>query len=66
MDNEPDLWDSTHTDVHPARMGDDDLLRTFLDYAAAVKAVDPDAQVTGPVSWGWTGYEYSPLDRGRR
>ncbi len=64
MDNEPDLWDVTHTDVHPARMGYDDLLRTFLDYAAAVKAVDPDAQITGPVSWGWTGYEYSPLDRG--
>ena len=26
MDNEPDLWDTTHTDVHPARMGYDDLL----------------------------------------
>ena len=64
MDNEPDLWDSTHADVHPARMGYDDLLHTFLDYATAVKAVDPDAQITGPVSWGWTGYEYSPLDRG--
>jgi len=64
MDNEPDLWDATHTDVHPARMGYDDLLHTFLDYATAVKAVDPDAQITGPVSWGWTGYEYSPLDRG--
>ena len=64
MDNEPDLWDSTHTDVHPARMGYDDILGEFLDYATAVKAVDPRAQVTGPVSWGWTGYQYSPLDRG--
>ncbi len=64
MDNEPDLWDSTHTDVHPARMGYDDLLRNFLDYATAVKAVDPSAIITGPVSWGWTGYNYSPLDIG--
>lgn len=64
MDNEPDLWDSTHTDVHPARMGYDDILHHFLDYATAVKAVDPDALVTGPVSWGWTGYQYSALDRG--
>jgi len=64
MDNEPDLWDSTHTDVHPARLGYDDILHTFLDYATAVKAVDPDAQITGPVVSGWTGYEYSPLDRG--
>lgn len=64
MDNEPDLWDNTHTDVHPAQMGYDDLLKVFLDYADAVKDVDPKAQITGPVSWGWTGYEYSPLDRG--
>jgi len=64
MDNEPDLWDSTHTDVHPARMGYDDMLHTYLDYASAVKVVDPAAYVTGPVSWGWTGYNYSALDRG--
>ena len=64
MDNEPDLWDSTHTDVHPARMGYDDLARQFLQYADAVKDVDPNASITGPVSWGWTGYLYSPLDRG--
>ncbi len=64
MDNEPDLWDATHTDVHPARMGYDDVLHNFLDYAAAVKAVDPTALVTGPVSWGWVGYNHSALDRG--
>jgi len=64
MDNEPDLWDVTHTDVHPARMGYDDVLRNFLEYAPAVKAVDPTALVTGPASWGWTGYNCSALDRG--
>ena len=64
MDNEPDLWETTHTDVHPARMGYDDVLHNFLDYATAVKDVDSTALVTGPVSWGWTGYNYSALDRG--
>ena len=64
MDNEPDLWDHTHTDVHPALMGYDDLFAQFLEYARAVKAVDSAAKITGPVSWGWTGYQYSPLDRG--
>ena len=64
MDNEPDLWDVTHTDVHPARMGYDDMLHNFTEYASAVKAVDPAAYITGPVSWGWTGYNYSALDRG--
>ncbi len=62
MDNEPDLWAGTHTDIHPAAMGYDDLLSTFLEYATAVKAVDPTAQITGPVSWGWTGYIHSPQD----
>jgi hypothetical protein len=64
MDNEPDLWAGTHTDVHPARVGYDDLLANFLEYATVVKAVDPSAQITGPVSWGWTGYFYSAKDQG--
>jgi len=64
MDNEPDLWDATQTDVHPARMGYDDVLKNFLDYGTAIKAVDPAALVTGPVSWGLTGFNYSALDRG--
>lgn len=64
MDNEPDLWDFTHTDVHPARMGYDAMLANFLEYATAVKDVDPSAQITGPVISGWTSLTYSALDRG--
>ncbi|MEI6043203.1 MAG: glycoside hydrolase family 44 protein [Chloroflexota bacterium] len=64
MDNEPELWSQTHTDIHPVRMGYDALLAQFTEYAAAVKDVDPSAEITGPVSWGWTGYLYSELDRG--
>ena len=63
MDNEPDLWDVTHTDIHPVRVGYDDLLSNFLAYATAIKNVDPSCMVTGPVSWGWTGYFYSARDR---
>jgi len=65
MDNEPDLWASTHTDIRPVWPGYDDLLSTFLEYATAVKSVDSTAQITGPVSWGWTGYFHSPRDQGR-
>lgn len=64
MDNEPDLWSSTHTDIHPARMGYEDMLQTFEDYAMAVKAVAPSTMILGPDSSGWTGYWYSDLDRG--
>jgi len=64
MDNEPDVWDGMHTDVHPARMGYDDILSMFLNYSSAVKDVDPTCEVTGPVSFGWTSLYYSSLDRG--
>lgn len=64
IDNEPDIWDGTHTDVHPARPGYDDMLAMFLDYASMIKEADPTAQVTGPVLSGWTGFYYSALDRG--
>ena len=64
MDNEPDLWDVTHTDMHPVQPDYDEILQKFLATAEAVKDVDGGAQITGPVSWGWTGYFYSPRDRG--
>ena len=64
MDNEPDLWSTTHTDVHPARMGYDDMLANFEEYAAAVRAQAPGARILGPDVSGWTGYLYSDLDRG--
>jgi hypothetical protein len=64
IDNEPDLWSQTHRDVHPARVGYNELARVFLDYASAVKQVDPSAMILGPESSGWTAYWYSELDRG--
>ncbi len=65
MDNEADLWaDDTHVDVHPVRVGYDEALNRFLEYAEAVKAVDRSAKLTGPVGWGWTSLWYSALDRG--
>ena len=62
LDNEPDLWNSTHRDVHPEPLSYDELRQRTEDYAAAVKAVDPAAQLLGPVSFGWSGYFYSALD----
>lgn len=64
MDNEPDLWFTTHVDIRPAEISYDQMRDTFLDYATAVKSVDPTALVTGPVVSGWDGYLWSALDRG--
>jgi len=63
LDNEPELWSSTHRDVRPQLLGYDETRdRTYL-YAPAVKASDPGAKTLGPVGWGWTAYFYSDLDR---
>ncbi len=57
LDNEPDLWSSTHSEIHPVPTTYTELLSKDLAYAAAIKKVDPAAPVTGPVSYGWEGYE---------
>jgi hypothetical protein len=62
LDNEPELWDDTHRDVHPAPTSYDEMRDRAYAYAAAVKATDPGAQTFGPASWGWTAYFWSALD----
>ena len=64
IDNEPDLWCETDTDVHPACMSYDQMVSMFLQYATAVHQQAPQAQILGPVVSGWTGMFYSSLDRG--
>jgi hypothetical protein len=62
LDNEPELWDDTHRDVHPTPTSYDEMRDRTIAYAAAIKAADPTAQTFGPVSWGWTAYFWSALD----
>jgi hypothetical protein len=57
LDNEPDLWSSTHAEVHPDAVTYAELVMRNTQYAAAVKAVWPAAEVAGFVSYGWYGYE---------
>jgi len=56
LDNEPDLWSDTHPEVHPTSVGYDELCQRSITYATAIKAVKPDAKVTGFVSYGYNGY----------
>lgn len=62
MDNEPMLWNSTHRDVHPQPVSDDEYFSDFSRYADMVKQEDPNALVCAPESWGWNGYLYSAAD----
>jgi hypothetical protein len=56
LDNEPDLWSSTHAEVHPNAVTYAELAQRNIKFAEAVKTVSPGAEVWGPVSYGWTGY----------
>ncbi len=62
LDNEPEYWDGVHTDIHPSRTTYDEMLSRGQTYAAAIKAADPSASVTGPVAGGWPGMFYSATD----
>jgi hypothetical protein len=56
MDNEIDIWGSTHRDVHPAPTAYNEMRDTFLAEARALKGWDPKAIRFGPVSCCWWFY----------
>lgn len=62
LDNEPVLWSSTHRDVHPDAVTDDELANKSTATAAAIKAADPSAAVLGPSGWGYCEWVASGLD----
>ena len=57
LDNEPDLWQYTHAEVHPSPVTYAEIAMRSTDYATAIKNVWPTAKVAGPVSYGFYGYE---------
>jgi fibronectin type 3 domain-containing protein len=56
MDNEIDIWGSTHRDVHPNPSGYNEMRDTFIGEARAVKGWDSQAVRFGPVSCCWWFY----------
>ena len=62
LDNELELWNDTHRDVHPEATTYDEVLDKGVRYATAIKAADQSAVVAGPASWGWPAYFYSAAD----
>ena len=64
LDNEPDLWQSTHArlrgDTNPATQAGTtatyaEMVQRTVDYADAAKDVNPAALIFGPVNYGWQG-----------
>jgi hypothetical protein len=62
LDNEPVWWDNVHQAVHPTPSTYDDIWTRGLAYAQAIKAADPTANVSGPVTSGWYDMFFSKKD----
>ncbi|MCZ7605847.1 MAG: glycoside hydrolase family 44 protein [Planctomycetota bacterium] len=63
LDNEPDLWATTHPRLRGDPTGSQgtgptytEMLQRTIDYADAIKDVEPNAIVFGPVNYGWQGF----------
>jgi hypothetical protein len=61
LDNEPDLWGSTHEEIMPKQGGKaailtyDELIDRTIALARAIKDVEPHATIFGPGVATWTG-----------
>ena len=55
MDNEPDLWSSTHAEVHPSPTTYYEVVQNTINYSKAIKNVMPGTKIFGPVNYGWDG-----------
>ncbi len=58
LDNEPALWASTHSRMRLNRVGVQELSDISIETAAAVKKLDPNAEVFGPSLYGYTAYDH--------
>ncbi|MEN6308218.1 MAG: glycoside hydrolase family 44 protein, partial [Anaerohalosphaeraceae bacterium] len=56
LDNEPALWSSTHSRIHPLKPTCVELVNKSLALSSAIKDVDPDAQICGPVLYGFAAF----------
>jgi len=50
MDNEPEIWNGSHRDIHPAQPGYSELSNLFETEGTALKTWDPSAVRFGPIT----------------
>lgn len=55
VDNEPDLWNSTHSRLHSAQATCQEIVDKNIEVGKVVKQMDPAAEVFGFVSYGYQG-----------
>jgi hypothetical protein len=57
LDNEPDIWSSTHPVMHPTPTTCTELITKSIQTAAMIKRLDPNAMVCGPALCCFYGYQ---------
>ena len=58
LDNEPVLWNDTHSRMHPEPVTIKELGEKSIEMAKNVKKLDPDAEVFGPALYGYTAFDH--------
>jgi hypothetical protein len=56
LDNEPDLWSSTHKEIWPTAPTYDEFIKRNIDYSKMAKKQFADAEILGFASFGWYGW----------
>ncbi len=55
LDNEPELWPSTHAEIQQAPISVADFLAKTVALTKAIKDIAPNAKTFGPVHYGYNG-----------
>ena len=56
LDNEPDLWGSTHARIWQKNPTIAQIVENNVAFATAIKDVAPKSQIFGPANYGWNGF----------
>ena len=56
LDNESDIWASTHAEVHPDKLTYAEIVERSIAFASAAKDVMPRTLIFAPASYGWEGF----------
>jgi hypothetical protein len=67
MDNEPDIWNSTHDDVMKTQPSAEAFMQLYFTVAKKARAKFPNIKLTGPVpasEWQWYSWNNSKITVG--
>jgi hypothetical protein len=69
MDNEPEIWNSTHDDVMPVQLSAEDFVQRYIAAAKLARAKYPEIRLMGPVpanEWQWFNWASSISVNGKK